>query len=174
MLSDAMLAALLKQTTAEFYSGYLYLQMSAWFEAQFLPGFANWMRVQAQEETSHAMIFFNYIDERDGDIELGAIDKPPHEYSSPLDVLEKTLEHERKVTASINDLVDQAISEKDHATKNKLDWFVAEQVEEEATAIEIIGRLKLAGGDAQSLLLLDQEMATRTFTLPAPLAGGEE
>ncbi len=171
MLKEKMLKALNEQIVKEFYSSYLYLQMAAWFEARTMPGFANWMKVQAQEESAHAMIFFNYVNERGGGIELGAIDKPECKFESALDVYEKVAAHEELVTESINNLMDIAFELKDYATKGRLDWFVDEQVEEEANAAEIIGRLKMAGSQGEALLMLDKEYAARTFVMPAPLAG---
>jgi len=170
MLSKKMLAALSDQITKELYSSYLYLQMAAWFEDQSLKGFANWMRMQVKEEDAHGMILFNYVCERGGIVDLGAIDKPPSDYASPLDVFEKVLAHEQKVTGFINDLMDLAISEKDHATKNRLDWFVDEQVEEESNATDLVGKLKLIGKDSKGLLMLDKDLSARVFVIPSPLA----
>lgn len=171
MLNKQMLAKLNEQITKETYSGYLYLQMAAWFESQNLSGFANWMKIQAQEEISHMMIFYNYVNERGGMVEFGAIDKPPEDYSSSLDIFEKTLTHEQKVTASINDLMDLAIAEKDYATKNRLEWFISEQVEEEANASELVNKVKLIGEQGNGIFMLDKELSTRTFTMPSPLLG---
>jgi len=173
MLSENMLAAISDQVTKEFYSGYLYLQMAAWFENQTLPGFANWMKIQAQEEISHGMIFFNYVAERGGMVELGDMEGPPADYASPLDLFEKVLAHEEVVTSRINHLMDMAIAEKDYATKARLDWFITEQVEEEANASELVGKLKLIGNGSNGLFMLDKELAARVFVTPSPLAGGE-
>ena len=170
MLSDAMVKAVNDQITKELYSSYLYLQMGAWFEGQSLPGFANWMKIQAQEEISHGMIFFNYVCECGGLVELGAIDKPGLGFKSALDVFEKVLEHEKVVTASINNLMDIALSEKHYATQRRLDWFINEQVEEEGNAMDLIGRLKLVSG-GQGLFMLDKDLAGRVFVVPSPLAG---
>ena len=170
MLSKKMLAALCEQATKELYSSYLYLQMAAWLDHRALAGFANWMKVQAQEETAHAMILYNYINERGGIVDFGPIDKPPADFASPLDVFEATLAHEQKVTALINALMDLAIAEKDYATKSRLDWFVSEQVEEEANASELVGKLKLIGDGGNGLFIIDKELAARVFVAPAPLA----
>lgn len=170
MLSEPMLKQLNEQITKELYSSYLYLQMAGFLDDRNLAGMANWMKLQAQEEIAHAMIFYNYVDERGGRIEVGGIDKPPAEYDSPLDVFEKTLEHEKKVTASIHSLMDRAVEEKDYATQDRLQWFIAEQVEEEATPAELIAKLKQVG-DGNGLFMLDREMAARSFKLPSPLAG---
>ena len=167
MLSERMLKALNKQLNAELYSAYLYLSMAAYFESKNLKGFANWMRVQAQEELTHAMRFFDYINERGGRVYLEAIEKPPIEWKSPLDVFEATYKHEVKVTNMINDLVNMAMEEKDHATYNMLQWFVAEQVEEEASADEIRQQLKLIGDDGRGIMMLDRELKQRVFTPPA-------
>lgn len=165
MLSEKMEKALNDQIQAEIYSAYLYLSMEAYFESINLGGFASWMQVQYQEEMSHAMKFYGFINERGGRVVLQAIDAPPSQWDSPLAVFEATLEHEQKVTARINDLVDVAIAERDHATNNFLQWFVAEQVEEEDSANGVVEQIKLVG-DA-GLFLLDRELGQRTFTPPA-------
>jgi len=167
MLSERMMKSLNKQLNAELYSAYLYLSMAAYFESKNLKGFANWMRVQAQEELTHAMKFFDYINERRGRVYLEAIEKPPTEWKSPLDVFEATYEHEVKVTSMINDLVNMAMEEKDHATYNMLQWFVAEQVEEEASADEIRQQLRMIKEDGRGIMMLDRELKQRTFTPPA-------
>lgn len=166
MLTKTMEKALNEQVKWEMYSGYMYLAMSAYYADQGLPGFATWMRAQAQEELWHGMKFYDYIIERGGRVELQEIWQPPTEWKSPLAAMEETLEHEQKVTARINDLVDVAISEKDHATNNFLQWFVAEQVEEEDSVGEALDKLKLVGKDGAGLYMLDKEMSVRVFTLP--------
>lgn len=166
MINEKVEKTINEQINWELYSGYFYLSMSTYFETIGLPGFANWMRVQAKEEQFHAMKFFDYIIERGGKVILKAIDAPPNEWESPLDVFEKTYEHEQKVTSLINDLVDLALSEKDHASYNMLQWFVDEQVEEEATASDIVGKLKLIGNGTSALFMLDQEFAKKVFTPP--------
>lgn len=167
MLPQNMEQALNKQLTAELYSAYLYLSMAAYFYSLNLNGFANWMTVQNQEETMHAMKFYNYINERGGRITLAQIDGPPTNWNSPLEVFEETLKHEEKVTGLINNLVDLAIAERDHAANAFLQWFVTEQVEEEASANEIIQNLKMAGKDPHALFMLDRELGARVFTPPA-------
>lgn len=167
MLSERMMKALNKQLNAELYSAYLYLSMAAYFESKNLKGFANWMRVQAQEELMHAMKFFDYVNERGGRVYLEVIEKPPTEWKSPLDVFEATYEHEVKVTSMINDLVNMAMEEKDHATCNMLQWFVAEQVEEEASVDEIRQQLRMIKEDGRGIMMLDRELKQRTFTPPA-------
>ncbi len=166
MLSKKMEKALNRQINAEIYSSYLYLAMSACFESLGLKGFSNWMRSQTQEELLHAMKFYHYVNERGGRIILAAIDAPPAEWDSALAVFEATLKHEQKVTGLINDLLDLAIKEKDHATNSFLQWFVTEQVEEEATASEIVNKLKLMGDAPGGLFMLDRELGQRTFTMP--------
>ncbi|MFZ9032690.1 MAG: ferritin [Anaerohalosphaeraceae bacterium] len=155
------------QINAEIYSSYLYLAMSAALEKMNLPGFASWMRVQAQEEMTHAMKFYDHIIERDGTVALTAIDGPPMKWKDVKAVIAETLEHEQKVTGLINDLMDLSMTENDHAGRMFLQWFVTEQVEEEATAMEILGKLEIAGDSAGGLYLLDKEMAGRVFTPPA-------
>jgi ferritin len=141
--------------------------MSAALEKMNLPGFASWMRVQAQEEMAHAMKFYNHIIERDGMVALAAIDGPPMAWKDVKAVISETLEHEQKVTGLINDLMDLCMTEKDHAGSMFLQWFVTEQVEEEATAMEILGKLEIAGDSAGGLYLLDKELAGRVFIPPA-------
>jgi ferritin len=157
--------------TKEFHSAYLYMSMSAHFAAQSLPGFAAWMRMQAQEESCHALIFFNYVNDRGGEVTLGAIDAPPAKYESAVDVFEKTLAHEEYITDSINKLMDLAIKKSDHATRAMLQWFVTEQVEEEAHAGEILSRLKMMKGTGNALFMTDRELGARAFSVPSPLAG---
>jgi len=166
MIKKKMENALNKQLNAELYSSYLYLSMSAYFGAINLKGFANWMRVQCQEEWVHAMKFYDFIITRGGRVTLTAIDAPPTQWKSPIAVFAHTYQHEQKVTGLINNLVDLAISESDHATNNFLQWFVTEQVEEESSASEIVEKLKLIGEARESLLMLDQELGQRVFTPP--------
>lgn len=170
MVSDKMMDALNKQVNAELYSAYLYLSMSAYFESINLNGFANWMRVQAEEEYGHAMRFYNYISDRGGRVKLFAIDEPPSEWSSPLDVFEAVYNHEVKVTSLINELVDLALAEKDHLTYNMLQWFVSEQVEEESSADDIVQKLRMAGNDSSALLMMDKELSLRR----PPARAGEQ
>ena len=165
MLKERVLKALNEQINAEQYSALLYLSMSAWFEDKGLPGFANWMYVQYQEELTHANKIFKYVIERSGKVELKGIEQMPVEFESVLQVAEKTLEHEQYVTALINNIVDIAVEERDHATQSFLKWFVDEQVEEEANATEIIDDLKLIEGEGRGngLFMLDRELRQRTF-----------
>jgi len=171
MLSKAMNKNLNEQVKWEMYSGYLYLGMAAYFQEAGLPGFANWMRAQAQEELSHSIIFYNFILGRGGSIKLAAIDAPPAGYKNSLEVFEKTLAHERSVTARINKLVAQARKEEDFATDIFLQWFVTEQVEEEESVTDVLNQLKLIKNDGHGLLMLDKELGARVFVMPSPLAG---
>jgi ferritin len=166
MLNEKMEKALNAQLNAELYSSYLYLSMSAYFLSEDLPGMANWMRVQAQEELFHGTKFFDYVAERGGRVDLAPIEGPPTRWESPVAVFAHVAEHERKVTGLVNGLVDLAIETKDHASNQFLQWFVAEQVEEEASANEVLRQVKRAG-DGPTLLLLDKELGARVFTPPA-------
>jgi ferritin len=170
MVKKKIEAALNKQLNAELYSSYLYLSMSAYFQSINLPGFANWMRVQTQEELVHAMKFYDFINERGGRVTLQKIDSPPTKWASPLNAFESAYKHEQKVTGLINDLVNLAVGEKDHATNIFLQWFVTEQVEEEASADEVVQKLKLVGKDSGGMFMLDGEMGQRVFTPPAASA----
>lgn len=167
MVGERMHEALVKQLNAELYSAYLYLSMGAHFQAVNLSGFANWMRVQAQEELLHAMKFYDFINSRGSRVRLLSVEAPPGEWKTPLAAFEDVLRHEQKVTGLINDLINLAIEDRDHATNNFLQWFVTEQVEEESSANEVVQKLKLAGDSAGSLFMLDQELGRRVFTPPA-------
>ena len=170
MLDKKMETAINNQLNAELYSSYLYLSMSAYFQSINLPGFATWMRVQAQEELVHAMKFYDFINERGGRVTLQQIEGPPTEWSSPIDVFENTYKHEQKVTGLINDLVNLAVEARDHATNIFLQWFVTEQIEEEASADEVVQRLKLVGDAKGGLFMLDREGGQRVFTPPTASA----
>lgn len=163
MLSDKIQNALNEQINAELWSAYLYLSMSAYFEDKNLPGFANWMKIQWQEEISHAMKMFDYINERGGRVKLKPISKVKTEWKDSIEVFAETLEHERHVSSLINNLVNIAITEADHATNNMLQWFVAEQVEEEATAENLLEQLKMIDGFGHGMLMLDRELSKRSF-----------
>jgi ferritin len=167
MIGKKMQNAINGQVNAELYSAYLYLSMSAYFNSKNLPGFANWMKIQAQEEVSHAMKLYDFIEERMGRVILKAIDGPPAEWDSPLTAFQAVSKHEQKVTGLINKLVDQAIAENDHATRGFLQWFVDEQVEEEASADAIVQQLKLIKDAPGGLFMLDKELAQRVFKSPA-------
>lgn len=166
MLSGKMLKALNYQINRELYSAYLYLSMASYFRDMNLNGFANWMEVQCQEEMSHAQKFYEFVDERGGKTTLDAIEAPPHSWNSPLHVFEETLKHEQHVTSLINDLVKLAIDENDYASNSFLQWFINEQVEEEASADDLVQQLKLVGDHGQGVFMLDRELGQRTFTSP--------
>lgn len=163
VVSTKMQDALNKQINAEMYSAYLYQSMAAYCETFGMKGFANWMNVQAKEEMSHAMKIYNYILERGGKIVFTAIDAPKTEWENLVDVFENVYEHEQYVTSLINNLLSLAIEEKDYATSNMLQWFVAEQVEEEANADELLQQLKLVGDKGSAVFMIDKELKTRVF-----------
>lgn len=167
MLKEKMEEALNDQINAEFASEYIYLAMAAYFEAKNLNGFADWFKVQTQEEDAHAMKFYDYINERGGRVRLSAIEAPPLEWSSPLEAFEAAYKHECYISERINKLVDLARELSDHATENFLQWFVAEQVEEEATADSIVQQLRLIGDSGHALFMMDRELGQRTYTPPA-------
>ncbi len=167
MISKKIEGALNKQVNAELFSAYLYLSMEAFFRSKNLNGFANWMKVQTQEEMTHVMKIYDFIDERGGRITLKAIEGPQTEWDSPLAVFEAVYEHEQKVTGLINDLVDLSIKEKDHATNSFLQWFVSEQVEEEASADAAIQQLKMVESAPGGMFMFDRELGQRVFTPPA-------
>lgn len=162
MLADKMQTALNNQLNAELYSGYLYLSMNAYFKSINLDGFANWMHYQAQEELTHGMKFYDFINQRGGQVALALIDAPPKRWNSPLAVFEATLEHEQKVTGLINDLMEVALAERDHATQIFLQWFVSEQVEEEENVGGVLEQLKLMGEAKGGLFMIDRELAKRS------------
>lgn len=166
MISEKMEQALNDQIKYELYSAYLYMSMAMYFHAKSLKGFGNWMEVQAKEEQAHAEKFMAYINDAGGRVILQAIDQPPSEFKSALHIFEETLRHERIVTGRINDLVKLAGQDNDHAAHAMLQWFVTEQVEEEATADEFVQQLKLIGDNGYGVLMLDREMAGRVFVPP--------
>lgn len=155
-----------KQINAELWSAYLYLSMSAYFESEGFAGFANWMRIQYQEESAHAMKMFNFVNERGGRVILEPINEVPTEWHSPMNAFEETYKHECLVTDLINNCVDVAIEEKDHASVNFLQWFVDEQVEEEANVSTILDELKIAGGEGHALFIINRELGARVFVDP--------
>ncbi|GAB4532095.1 MAG: ferritin [Anaerolineae bacterium] len=161
MLSKTLENAINDQIKNELYSAYLYLSMSAYFEAHNLPGAARWMRLQSQEETSHAMRLFDYMNDRGNHVVLQAIDQPPSEFESMLDIFQKALEHERKVTGMINHIYDLAVKENDYPTQVEMQWFVTEQVEEEKSASDIVEQLKMIGEHGPSLIMLDRALGAR-------------
>jgi len=169
-LDQVLEVELNKQINEELASSYLYLSMAAYFEAANLPGLANWMRVQTQEETLHAMMFFDYVNRRNGRVLLAKLDAPQVEWKSPLDAFTAAYEHEKHISARIRMLVTQARKLSDASTDNFLQWFVAEQVEEEDSTYKIVQQLKLIGDDRAGLYLLDRELAKRVPEQnPAPV-----
>ncbi len=169
MIKEAMQTAINQQITKEMFSSNLYLAMAAYFQRINFNGFANWMRIQAQEEMSHALKFFDYVLNRNGEPVISAIEAPGTNWKNPLDCFEAALHHEEMITESINNLADLAIKEGDHASLILLQWFVNEQVEEEATSNDIVDRLKLAGDSKSGLFILDNELKQRVF-VPEPTA----
>ncbi len=165
-MNEKIRNALNEQINAELYSSYLYLSMASYFKRINLDGFARWMEIQALEELTHAMKFFNFVNERGGKVDLKAIDGPQTSWESPLSAFEAVYEHEVKVTGLIYNLVNIGTEEKDHATTNFLQWFITEQVEEETSADSVVQKLKLIGGEGGGLFLLDQELGQRFFTPP--------
>jgi len=170
VISKKMQTALNEQVNAEMFSSNLYLAMSAYFESIDLPGFANWMRVQAKEEGAHVQKIFDYVVERGGRAVVGAVKKPPVEWKSPLDAFTSTYEHEQKVTALIADLVGLAQKEKDRATESFLKWFVDEQVEEEASVDRVVKMLRMSEGQPAAMFMIDRDLSARVFA-PPPAAG---
>ena len=168
MPTKSVEAAINDQIAKEFYAAHLYLSMVAWFEDRNLPGFAHWMRMQTEEERAHAMRLFNYLIETGGKVKLQGVEAPPTTFTSPLKVMEASLAHEKKVTASIRKLYELADKEKDYGTQLHLQWFISEQQEEEKNVGDVIARLKLAGTDNVALLMIDRELAAR-----GPEAEGE-
>lgn len=166
MISEKMQNAFLDQINKELYSEYLYLSMKAYFASLNLNGFANWMDCQVKEERAHAMGMFDYVLERGGNVELEAIEKPDTKWASPLAVFKQVLSHEEYVTSRINALMDVADETKDRAALIFLNWYLKEQVEEEATAGGILAQLELIGDDKHALFALDKELAQRVFNPP--------
>jgi ferritin len=166
-MNAAVQDAFNEQIKNELFSGYLYLSMSAHFDNENLPGFAKWMRLQAQEELAHAMRLFDYVLRRGGQVELQGIDAPPTEFGSPLSIFESVLEHERAVTGMIHALFELSGKEGDWAAQQELQWFIAEQVEEEDSASTARDQVRMAGDDQAALLMLDQQFGSR-------VAGAEE
>lgn len=167
MLSGKLQSELNKQMNNEFFAEYEYLSMAAYFHSMNLDGIANYFHVQAQEEHFHAMKIFHFVLDKGGKVELQQISQPDVTFKSPIEVFEKALAHEKKVTKSINDLMDDAIKENDHAVNSFLKWYVDEQVEEEALASKALGKMEIIGGKGEGLLILDQEYSSRSFTPPA-------
>jgi ferritin len=161
MISQGVQDAVNEQINHEFFSAYIYLSMSAYFEQANLPGFANWMKVQAREEVTHGMKLFDFINDRGGRVLLKPIAGPQTEFKSPQDVFEQALKHEQSVTKMIHNLYQIADEARDFATQVALQWFITEQVEEEKSADLIVEQLKMIGNDRPALLILDRELGSR-------------
>jgi len=166
MLNQKLEKELNKQLNKELFSAYLYMSMGAYFQCMDLPGFANWMHIQAQEEFGHAQKFYNFINERNSRVVLEAIDKPQTDWDSALTAFQDALKHEQFITGSINDLVTISTEEKDYATQIFLQWFVTEQVEEESSVNEVINKLKLMKDAPGAMFMLDTELGRRVLTAP--------
>ena len=167
MLNAKVKELLNQQVNKEFYSAYLYLDFSNYFEARGLDGFANWYKIQAQEERDHAMLFYQYLHNNNEAVTLDAIDKPDKELSSDMAVLQAGLEHEIYVTSLINDIYAAAYDVRDFRTMQFLDWFVKEQGEEETNAKDLITKMELFGSDPKSLYMLNSELKARVYTAPS-------
>jgi ferritin len=162
MLSEKLQSAINEQIKNELYSGYLYLAMSAYCEVEGWPGFAHWMRMQAEEEQEHALRLFDYVNDRGGRVFLEAIEQPASDFGAPLEIFEEVYAHEQKVTAMIHNLYALSLEENDYATQVMLQWFIDEQVEEEKTAAEIVDLLTRAAGHNASLIMLDRQLGARS------------
>lgn len=160
-MDDAVRDAMNRQIGHEFKAGYLYLAMSSHFERESLLGFATWMREQAQEELEHAMKLFDFMNHRGTKVELGSVDAPPADFGKPLEIFEAALEHEKEVTRLIHELYDLCVEKHDHATQLELNWFITEQVEEEASVGTVVDQLRMAGDNEAAILMLDRELGAR-------------
>ncbi|MFA5327002.1 MAG: ferritin [Prolixibacteraceae bacterium] len=166
MIKKEVLDAINEQINAESYSAYMYLSMAGYFENLGLSGFAHWMKIQYQEESAHALKFFNYLTDRGGKIRLKAIEQVPVDFDGIVDVFEKTLEHENHVTDLISNLMNVAVAARDHASQSFLKWFVDEQVEEESNIEKILATLKLINGQGNGIFMMDRELSQRVFNDP--------
>jgi ferritin len=173
MLSKNLKNAINAQINAEMWSAYLYLSMSMDAEAKGHKGVANWFYIQFREEQDHARIFMNYLNSRDEKVQLMPVESVPTEWNSVLDMFKQTLEHERKVTAMINNLSAIAAQDNDFASANRLVWFIDEQIEEEESAREMIAAFEAVEGNKYGMYMLDKELAARTYATPSPLAATE-
>lgn len=171
MINENVAKVLNEQLNKEFYSSYLYLSMSAHFSDIGLLGFANWMKVQTQEEAAHAMFIYDFLINRGVRVDFPSIETAPADWGSPLSIIEAALKHEIFITNSINNIITVAEEAKDRATISYMNWFIDEQVEEEANAKEIIDKLKLIGDDKSALYLLDKDLSTRVFVQPVMKGG---
>ncbi len=172
MVSEKMAKALNDQLNYEIYSAYVYASMSSWLKSKNLNGFANWMEIQTKEEMDHASMFYHFLHDAGANVEFDAIPKPKVAWESPKEVFENALEHERGVTRRVNELMDLALAEKDHATNARLQWFITEQLEEEANVLSILQQLELLeGAQPGALFMIDRELGQRTYNPPAAAAG---
>ncbi len=171
MLHADVQKALNAQVNAELYSAYLYYAMAAYFEATGLPGAAHWMKIQTQEELVHVTKYFEYLVDRGGRVQLGTVAAPPDKWKSPVAAFEAALAHEREISARIHKIADLAVKNRDHGTQNFLQWFIAEQIEEEKSAEDVVQKLRLAGNDGAGLFMIDRELAARVFTAPTAAGG---
>lgn len=174
MVSKKLHDALNAQINAELWSAYLYLSMSLDAENKGLKGVANWFHIQFKEEQDHARILMNYLLSRDAEVKLAPIAEVRTSWTSPLEMFKDTLEHEKKVTALINNLAAIAAEDKDYASSNMLVWFIDEQVEEEENAREMVAAFDAVEGNKFGLYMLDKELAARAYSVPSPLAAKEE
>lgn len=174
MLSQKLHKAINDQINAEMWSAYLYLAMSLDAESKGYKGVANWFYIQFREEQDHARIFMNYLNSQDAKVALLPIDPVPSEWPSVLDMYKQTLEHERKVTSLIHNLASIAEEDRDFASKNRLAWFIDEQVEEEESARDMINAFEAVEGNRYGMYMLDKELAARVYTVPSPLASSAE
>ena len=172
MLNKKMAKAFNEQINKEMYSAYLYMAMSAQCSEMGLKGFASWFMAQYHEEMFHAMKMYEYVLRQGETIQLKAISQPPAAFKSALDMFQQTLSHEQSVTKSLNDLMDLATDNKDHASKIFLGWYITEQVEEEDNDKDIINQLKLIGDNGQGILMLDRELGSRSVTVPTDFSKG--
>ena len=166
MIKKEVLDAMNEQINAETYSAYMYLSMAAYLKNMGLDGFANWMKIQYQEESAHAIKFFNYLTDRGGRVTLKAVAQVPVDFDGVVDIFEKTLAHEILVTGLINNLVDVAVKASDHASQSFLKWYVDEQVEEESNVEKILATLKLINGEGNGIFMMDRELSQRVFVDP--------
>ncbi|MFH1874458.1 MAG: ferritin [Pseudomonadota bacterium] len=173
MINEKMQEEINKQIMYEFYSAYLYMAMAAYFSAKGLDGMSSWMRAQAQEELVHGMKFYDHLRDRDGKINLLAIEQPKATWKSPLDAWQEAYKHEQFVTSRINTLVTLSRETNDYASMPLLNWFVEEQIEEESSTSKVAQTLEQIGNSGSGLVMLDRELATRTFTYPTATQGGE-
>lgn len=163
MISKKMSEAVNDQLNFELYSSYIYASMASWFKSQNLEGFANWMNIQVKEELDHANRFYDFLHSCGADVVLEAIPKPQNSWKGIVDVFEETLAHEGKVTGRINKLIDLALSERDHATNARLQWFITEQVEEEASVLSVLQQVRMIKESPEALILMDRELAQRVY-----------